>query len=74
VEEERENRRKLHNEKFSDLCSSPDIVWAIRLWRVRRTYLVASVGEKRILKGFCWTNLKEENHILDLEVNIKINL
>jgi hypothetical protein len=35
---------------------------------------VASVREKRMLKEFCWTNLKEENHILDPEVNKSIIL
>jgi hypothetical protein len=38
--------RKLHNEEFHDLYSSPNIVWVITS-RMKWTEHVARVGEKR---------------------------
>jgi hypothetical protein len=74
VEEERGNRRKLLNGELCDLCSSPNIIWAIRSWRVRWMELVVCVGEKRINKWFCWTDPKVENHLVDTDVNWSIIL
>jgi hypothetical protein len=39
--------RKLHNEELNDLYSSPNIVWVIKLRRMRWTGHVAHVGERR---------------------------
>jgi hypothetical protein len=39
--------RKLHNEEFHDLYSSPSIIRIIKSWRMRWAGLVARMGEKR---------------------------
>jgi hypothetical protein len=39
--------RKLHNEEFRDLCSSPSIIRIIKSRRMRCTGHVARMGEKR---------------------------
>ena len=39
--------RKLHNEELNDLYSSPNIVWVIKLRRIRWAGHVAHMGEKR---------------------------
>jgi hypothetical protein len=39
--------RKLHNEEFRDLCSSPSIIRIIKLRRMRWAGHVARKGEKR---------------------------
>ena len=39
--------RKLHNEEFNDLCSSPNIVRVIKSRRTRRAVHVARMWEKR---------------------------
>jgi hypothetical protein len=38
--------RKLHNEEFRNLYSSPNIIRMIKLMRMRRTGHVACIGEK----------------------------
>jgi hypothetical protein len=42
-------RRKLHNEKFHDLCSSPSIIRIIKSRRMRWVGHLAQMGEKRNL-------------------------
>jgi len=39
--------RKLHNGELNDLYSSPNIVWVIKLKRMRLTQHVANMGERR---------------------------
>ena len=39
--------RKLHSEELNGLYSSPNIIWVIKLRRMRLAGLVACVGEKR---------------------------
>jgi hypothetical protein len=39
--------RRLHNEELNDLYSSPNIIWAIKLRRMRWAGHVARMGEKR---------------------------
>jgi hypothetical protein len=39
--------RKLHNEEFHILYSSPNIIWQIKLMRMRWTGYVARMGEER---------------------------
>ena len=39
--------RKLHNEEFNELCSSPTIVQMIKLIRMRWNGHVARMGERR---------------------------
>jgi len=47
--------RKLHNEELNDLYSSPNIVWVMKLRRMRWVGRVAHVGERggvcRVLVG-----------------------
>ena len=38
--------RKLHNEELNDLYSSPNIVWVIKLRRMRWAGHVAHMGER----------------------------
>jgi hypothetical protein len=40
-------RRNLHNEELNDLYSSPNIVWIIKLRRMRGAGHVARMGERR---------------------------
>ena len=42
-----EEWRRLHNEELNDLYSSPNIVWVIKLRRLRWAGHVACMGEKR---------------------------
>ena len=44
--------RKLHNEEFSNLYSSPNFVRVIKLRRMRWAGQVAHEGEKRCIQGF----------------------
>jgi len=39
-------RRKLHNEEFNDLYSSPNIVWVIKSRRMRQAGHIAYMGER----------------------------
>jgi len=39
--------RKLHNEELSDLYSLPNIVWVVKLRRMRWAGHVARTGERR---------------------------
>jgi hypothetical protein len=38
--------RKLHNEELYDMCSSPSIIWVIRLRRMRWAEHLAHVGDR----------------------------
>jgi len=40
-------RRKLHNKELHDLYSSPNLIWVIKLRRMRWAEHVACVGERR---------------------------
>ena len=39
--------RRLHNEELNDLHSSPNIIWVVKLRRMRWTRHVACMGERR---------------------------
>jgi len=54
--------RKLHNEELSDLYSSPNIIWVIKLRRMRWAGNVVCMGESKGHTGFWWGNLKERDH------------
>jgi hypothetical protein len=47
--------RRLYNEELNDLYSSPNIIWVVKLRRIRWTRHVACMGERisvyKILKG-----------------------
>jgi hypothetical protein len=52
--------RKLHNEEFHDLYSSPTVLWVIKSRRMRWAGHIACMGE--VCTGFWWGNLRERNH------------
>ena len=57
---------KLHSEELNDLHSSPNIVWVIKLRRMRWVGHVARMGQRReAYTGFCWGNLREKDHLGD---------
>jgi len=51
--------RRLHNEELNELCSSPNIVWAIKLRSMRWAGHVARMGEERGCIGSWWGNRRE---------------
>jgi len=51
--------RKLHNEELNDLYSSPNIVWVIKLRRMRWAGHVAHMGRGEVYTGFWWGTLRE---------------
>jgi hypothetical protein len=46
---DKESWRKLHNDEFHSLCSSPNIVRMIKSRRMRWAENVASMGEERVV-------------------------
>jgi hypothetical protein len=68
--------RKLYNEELNDLYSSPNIVRAIKLRRVRWAGKVARMGRGQEHTGFGWGYLRERNHLEDPGIdggNIKMD-
>jgi len=64
-DEVRREWRKLHNEELNDLYFSSNIVWVIKLRRMRWVGHVACMGERRGYAGFWWGNLRERDHLGD---------
>jgi hypothetical protein len=46
--------KKLHNEEINDLYSLPNIIWVIKLRRMRWVGQVAHMRRKEVHTGFCW--------------------
>jgi hypothetical protein len=63
--------RRLHNKELYALYSSPNIILVIKSRRQRWEGHVARMGERR---GFGWGNLRERNHLEDLDVDGRIIL
>jgi hypothetical protein len=66
--------RKVHNEEFSDLYSSPNVVRVIKSRRVRWAGHVASVWERRGSFRVLWRNLMERDKFEDFNVHGRIIL
>ena len=65
--------RKLHNEELNDLYSSPNIIWAIKLRRMRWARHVSMYGGGgEGYTGFWWGNLRERDHLEDPGVDERI--
>ena len=54
--------RKLHNEEFNDLYSSPNIVRVIKS-KMRGAGHVARMGRGEACAGFWWGNQRENDHL-----------
>jgi len=61
--------RRLHNEELNDLYSSPNIVQAIKLRRMRWAGYVARIGEEMGCIGSWWGNRREGDRWGDLGVD-----
>jgi len=65
--------KKLHNEEFHDLYSSPNIVRVIKSRRMRLEGACGEYGGEEYT-GFWWGNLRERDHLGDPGVDGKIIL
>ena len=66
--------RRLHNEELNDLYSSHNIVWVIKLRRMRWAGHVARMGVERGCRGSWWGNRREGDHWGDLGIDAWIIL
>ena len=66
--------RRLHNEELNDMYSSPNIIWVIKLRRMRWPGQVAHMEEKKMNTAFWWGNVWETDHLEDQGVEKRIIL
>jgi hypothetical protein len=66
--------RRLHNEEHYILCSSPDIIWVIKLRRMRWAGHVACMGDRRGAYRVLVGDLRERDHLEDLGIDGRIIL
>jgi hypothetical protein len=67
-------RRKLHNEEFKGLYSSPNVIRLIKSRRMRGTGHVANMGERRGAHGVLVGKPEGKNHLEDLDLDGEIIL
>ena len=51
--------RKLHNEKLTEMCSSPDVIWVVKSRILTGVCHVVRMGERKAACGVLWKNLSE---------------
>jgi len=66
--------RKLHNEEFNDLYSSPNIVRVVKSRRKRWAGHVARMGERKGVYRVWWGNRRERDHLGDPGIDGRIIL
>jgi len=66
--------RKLHNEGLHDIYSSPNIVWLIKMRRMRWAEHVACMGRDELYTGIWWGTLMERAHLGDPGIDLRIIL
>jgi hypothetical protein len=66
--------RKLHNEKLTDLYTSPNIVWVTESRRMRWAGYLARMGWGEVYTGFWWGNLRKRDNSEDPGVDGRIIL
>jgi hypothetical protein len=57
--------RRLHNEKLSDLYSSPNIIRVIKSRRMRWAGHLTRMGKREVHTGFWCGDLREGDHLGD---------
>jgi len=70
----RVERRRLHNEEFYDLYSSPNVIRVIKSRIMRWTDHVQVWRTGEAYTGFWWGNLRERDQLEDLDIDGKIIL
>jgi len=66
--------RKVYNEELNVLYCSPNIVWVIKLRKIRLVGHVARMGRGEAYTGFWWGNLREQDHLEDPGIDGRIIL
>ena len=60
--------------ELNDLYCSPNVVQVIKSRRMKWAGHVAHMGRAEVYTGFWWGNLRERNHLEDLDIDGKIIL
>ena len=63
----------LHNEELSGLNSSPNIMRVIKSRRMKWAWHVPRPGVGEVYTGFWWGNVKEKDHLEDVDGKIILN-
>jgi hypothetical protein len=66
--------RRLYNEEFNDLHSSPNIILLIKSRIIWWAGHVARIGRGQVHREFWWENLRERDHMKEPGVDGRIML